>query len=531
MSSIDQLHSETKRIHVEDHLNLLSAQYLVQCLDTENVCHHITKMDLPPREMKETIFTRHYQTVLPLLANNRKDTLQAIHTSFVNTAITHSSRKAWKTINRLSKDYTQPQQQCKVTANQVAHQLLLNGKGNSSHTPKRVKIPSHTDAEHSLTDPFTMEELKKGVKALANNKAAGLDDILCEQIKHLGVKTQTWLLQMMNNVMESNKFPKLWRKSRVIAILKPGKDSSLPKNYRPISLLCHTYKLFERMLLNRLNLITEDAIIQEQSGFRSGKSCTSQLLNLTQHIEDGFEKSAITGTVFVDLSAAYDTVNHKLLLNKLYDLTRDAKFTTLVRDMLSNRRFIVDLNGQKSRWRKQTNGLPQGSVLSPVLFNIYTNDQPIHPETRSFIYADDLCIAAQNSTFESIESTLSDALEHLDQYYKENHLRTNPDKTQTCSFHLRNRETKRKLEIKWCNKELLHTSHPVYLGVTLDRTLSYKQHIMKVKGKTAARNNILMKLSNTKWGTSPSTHKDYRSSPQLLNRGICMPCVGTVNAC
>ena len=138
-------------------------------------------------------------------------------------------------------------------------------------------------------------------------------------------------------------------------------------------------------------------------------------------------------------------------------------------------------------------------------YSTYT--RMIHPETRSFIYADDLCIAAQNSTFESIESTLSDALEHLDQYYKENHLRANPDKTQTCSFHLRNRETKRKLDIKWCNKELLHTSHPVYLGVTLDRTLSYKQHIMKVKGKTAARNNILKKLSNTKWGTSPSTIK------------------------
>ena len=74
MSSIDHIHSETKMIQVEDHLNLLSAQYLVQCLDTETVCHHITKMDLPPREMKETIFTRHYQIVLPLLAN-RKDTL------------------------------------------------------------------------------------------------------------------------------------------------------------------------------------------------------------------------------------------------------------------------------------------------------------------------------------------------------------------------------------------------------------------------------------------------------------------------
>ena len=78
MSSIDHIHSETKMLHVEDHLNLLSAQYMVQCLDTENFFHHIARMDLPPREIKETIFTRHYQTVLPLLSNNRKDPLQAL---------------------------------------------------------------------------------------------------------------------------------------------------------------------------------------------------------------------------------------------------------------------------------------------------------------------------------------------------------------------------------------------------------------------------------------------------------------------
>ena len=87
MLSIDHRHSETKMPHVDDHPNLLSAQYLVQCLDTDNICHHITKMELPPMEMKETIFTRHYQTVLPLLANNRKDTLQTLHTSFFNTEI------------------------------------------------------------------------------------------------------------------------------------------------------------------------------------------------------------------------------------------------------------------------------------------------------------------------------------------------------------------------------------------------------------------------------------------------------------
>ena len=84
---ISSIENETMMLHVEAHLKLISAQFLVQCFDTENVCHHITKIDLPPREMKETIFTRHYQTVLLLLANNRKDTLQALHTSFVNTVI------------------------------------------------------------------------------------------------------------------------------------------------------------------------------------------------------------------------------------------------------------------------------------------------------------------------------------------------------------------------------------------------------------------------------------------------------------
>ena len=94
-----------------------------------------------------------------------------------------------------------------------------------------------------------MEDLLHGVKALKNNKAACLDDMLCEQIKHFGEATLRWLLQMMNSILKTHKFPKLGRKSKVIAILKPGKDSTLPKSYRPISLLCHTYKLFERMIL------------------------------------------------------------------------------------------------------------------------------------------------------------------------------------------------------------------------------------------------------------------------------------------
>ena len=99
--------------------------------------------------------------------------------------------------------------------------------------------------------------------------------------------------------------------------------------------------------------------------------------------------------------------------------------------MLSNRRFFVTLNGSNSRWRRQKNGLPQGSVLAPLLFNIYTNDQPIHPGTKSYLYADDLCIASQKQSFEDVEKALGDALAGLAPYYAANHLRANPEKNPT----------------------------------------------------------------------------------------------------
>ena len=134
---------------------------------------------------------------------------------------------------------------------------------------------------------------------------------------------------MLNTCFIENNIPKIWRQSKIIAILKPGKDSAIPKNYRPISLLCHTYKLYERLILNRISPLLEQHLIKEQAGFRPGKSCTSQLLNLTQHIEDGYQRGMITGEAFVDLSAAYDTVNHRILIQKLYNTTQDSQLCSL----------------------------------------------------------------------------------------------------------------------------------------------------------------------------------------------------------
>ena len=199
-----------------------------------------------------------------------------------------------------------------------------------------------------------------------------------------------------------------------MALLKPGKDPSVAKSFRPISPLCHTYKLFEQ-------------------------------------------------------------------------------------------RFFVVLNGKKSRWRRQRNGLPQGSVLAPMLFNIYTNDQPIHADTRSFIYADDLCIASQGNDFNNIEASLTSALSTMTTYYDTNQLRAKPSKAQVCAFNLRNREAKRKLYVEWNGIRLSNTTTPVYLGIHLDRTLCYKTHIEKTKMKVNARNNIIRKLANSKLGCNAST--------------------------
>ena len=243
--------------------------------------------------------------------------------------------------------------------------------------------------------------------------------------------------------------------------------------------------------------LVEQRLIKKQAGFRPGKSCTSQLLNLPQHIEYYYQRDMITGTAFVDLSAAYDTVNHRILIQKLYNITQDSPLCRVILNMLSSRRLYVELNNERSRWRKQKNGLPHGSIMPPPLI-IYTNDQLLHNGTRSFMYADDICVTAQEPFFVEVETTIEQSLRELTQDYRSNNLRANPDKPQVTVFHPRNKGTKRTLKVKWNRTDLENTPHPKYPGIPLDRTLSYKQQIHNTKMQVATRNNLLRKLSSSK---------------------------------
>ena len=183
--------------------------------------------------------------------------------------MTHNRKKPWSLIKKLSNDPRKADQHFNVTPNQVAHQLILNDK--VPNRQRQSKIKRCGQENHDFDDDFTIIELQNSLKHLKNGKAAGLDDILTEEIKNLGPVKMQWVLILLNACARTVRLLRLWRQACVVAFLKPGKDPSSPKSFKPISILCHLYKLYERLILNRLSPVIEHVLIPEQAGFRPGK--------------------------------------------------------------------------------------------------------------------------------------------------------------------------------------------------------------------------------------------------------------------
>lgn len=435
---------------------------------------------------------------------------QRWHDTVENANFKRSSRKAWGLLRKLGQANSVSKIPTRVTANQVANHIvnMSRAKSNKAHCKKikkdLSKLKKGLTQTSTLSDPFSEDELNIATKNLKLGKAPGFDNIHNEFLANLGPNAIKWLSQFYSDILSSGRLPSEFKRCKIIAITKPGKTNDCPQNFRPIALLSSCYKLLEKLLLRRIEPTIHNILPIEQAGFRPHRGCEEQVLALTTHIEAGFEKRQKTGAVFVDLTAAFDTVWREGMIYKLAKLINCKKTVQLINNMLSNRAIQVLVDDQISTTKILNNGLPQGSVLAPLLFNLYISDMP-ETGSNKFAYADDLALATQGSSFAPIEETLTGDLVTLDEYFKKWRLTPSSAKTETCCFHLTNKEARTTIDVIFRDQVLKHNPFPKYLGVTLDRTLSFKKHLCNLAEKLKTRNNILLKLAGSTWGATATT--------------------------
>ena len=199
----------------------------------------------------------------------------------------------------------------------------------------------------------------------------------------------------------------------------------------------------------------------------------------------------------MDLIAAYDTVWHRVLTCKLLRLISDRHLVRMIMELAQNRSFTLTTgNGKQSRLRSQKNGVPQGSVLAHLLFNIYVSDLPPTPSSN-FAYADDLALVHIAGDWRTLEKTLRQDLSTLQTYFQQCRLKLNETKTVSSLFYLTNREAKCELSVELNGKLIPFSNAPKYLDITLDRSLTYKRHLESLRKKLGTRVSLIRRLAGT----------------------------------
>lgn len=366
--------------------------------------------------------------------------------------------------------------------------VYCNRPDTASTNTKNLVADSITELDEMIGDEIkstSPREIYGFIRILKNKKSPGQDLINNKILKQIPKKAIVLLTYIFNSCLKLSYFPDAWKHAKVIAIHKPGKDSFDPKSYRPISLLSSIGKLFEKIILNQLNhhihCSDQKVIPDEQFGFRRNHSTNHQLFRVTSFVKSELNFKKSVGLVLFDIEKAFDGVWHDALIHKMKSLGFPVHIIKLVRSFLSNRSFAVNVNNSFSSTRHVPSGVPQGAVMSPTLYNIYTNDLPISVKGNDCEvsqFADDTAIYTSSACPDKVMLTLEESLLKLSNYCIEWNIKLNADKTKAIYFTRKRAERflpQRK--IKFHDSEIDWSDSVKYLGLHLDKKLLYKYHI------------------------------------------------------
>ncbi|XP_043212000.1 uncharacterized protein LOC122376264 [Amphibalanus amphitrite] len=368
--------------------------------------------------------------------------------------------------------------------------------------------------------PFTEEELTRQISQAQLQKSPGPDDLCNEHVKHLGPRARLALLSLINASWQTGVVPREWRRAVIVPIPKSGKDPRKIGSYRPIALTSHIAKLAGRVIATRLtHLVAERQLVPpEQVGFREKRGVEDVIARLTQQVQDGWQKKPCPPSkkqvpdgeaaqkyvlVAFDFARAYDKVDHRLLRARLAELGIPACANTWVWHFLRDRRACVELNGTRSEERVYRARLPQGSVLSPTLFLLWS--APLAsalrrlPGTTPFMFADDTSALCSGNTIAVARERAQLAATSLVRWARRNKMEVAGEKTQLLVLSQNPRDAA-DCHIRVAGQLVEGGAELKLLGVTLDRTLGFGAHCRSLRRRVRPRTAQLRRLTGRSWG-------------------------------
>ena len=419
-------------------------------------------------------------------------------------------KKLWKTIKGLSNPQRQEKNQT-ISFNgipAVSDQRCVN-LFNQQFTPHPISISKDfrntiRKIHHLAPDPvsITPAQTASALHQTRPSKAIGPDGLSPIMLKHLGPKGIIFVTAVFNSALRSLQVPGLWKVARIIPLLKASKPVDEGKSYRPISILSPTAKLMERLILPILKEHLPSA--SHQHGYKKRHSTLTALHAITDYVSEGLnQRKPCERTVLValDLSRAFDTVSHGQLLDDLLHTTLPNTIIRWIASYLRGRQTYVDFRGHRSTYRKVKQGVPQGGVLSPDLFNFYMVQLPTPPPGFLLTtYADDCSVGTRSPKIGPACATLNPYRTILNNWFKGRNLQLSAEKSTATIFTTCTREVRTTLDISIDGKLIPTTTRPKILGVTLDSTLSFAPHVQNVREKLRSRNNVLKAISGSTWG-------------------------------